>query len=365
VTLGKQPADGDVVRVTVNQPDGSQKLVDYVARTHPTPGSTTEFAIGADTTATAKSLNDLVGSGVAAVQSGDPPAADLAVSAQGTAGSAAITVGAAADGDTVTVNLTLHDGTTTSLTLTAKANPNAADPTQFAIGATPDITAQNLRAKLEGGLKTAAGTTLAASSATLAAKDMFAGSSGTGLAPRRIDLTKTPPVFSTNPAGKTVTWYKGEDGPGDPRAAASVQVGEGYDIAYGARANEPAFQAALAGLGALASESFPSTGSNTVSAGDTARYGALSNRVASLLTPTSGGQTLAQLGTELGLANASMADAQTRNTATKTVLENTVSSIEDADPNTVVTQLVSLQTQLQASYQVTSMLSKLSLVNYL
>lgn len=374
-TLAQQPKDGDVVRVTINQPDGSQKLVDYVARANPTPG-TNEFSLGTDKTTAATNLNKAISdtlaltpkTALAAVQSADPPGAGIAAATTGTAagnpGSVALKVaGTPADGDRVTVNLTLRDGTTTSLTLTARTNPDAADPTQFAIGATPDATAKSLQGALQKSLTTAAGTTLAGSSATLAARDMFAGSATAGLSPRRIEATGTGYAFSADPAGQTVVWYQGDDGTGDARATASVQVGAGDSVAYGARANEPAFQSALAGLGALASESFGTTG--TVSTTDAARNSALSSRVASLLAPTDGSQTLTQVGTELSLADTAMANAQTRNTAAKAVLQNTVSGIEDADTNTVAAQLLSLQTQLQASYQVTSMISKLSLVNYL
>ncbi len=368
VTLAALPKDGDVIRVTLDQPDGSQKLVDYVARTTPTPGSTTEFAIGAGKADSQGNLNALIGGAVvAAAQSGNPaPGADVAVDAAnpGTAGSVDLTVGTPADGDSVTVSLTLRDGTTASLTLTAKASPDASDPTQFKIGLTPAATAASLRTALTSTLQTAAGTTLASTSATLAAKDMFAGSTAPGLSPRRIDTAAASPRFAANPAG-TVIWYKGDDAPGDARATASAQVGDGYSVPYGARANEAAIQSALAGLGALATESFTVGASGALGTGDATRYAALQTRVTRLLAPSDGVQTLTQIGTDLSLADTAMASAQTRNTATKSVLENTVSGIEDATTESVATQLLALQNQLQASYQVTSMISKLSLVNYL
>ena len=86
-TLGfaQAPQDGDTVRVSVNQADGSQRLIDFVARTTPTAGSDTEFAIGSGSAA---GLNGklaalgLTGS-VAAVQSGPRPGASLATTSQG------------------------------------------------------------------------------------------------------------------------------------------------------------------------------------------------------------------------------------------------------------------------------------------
>ncbi len=47
------------------------------------------------------------------------------------------------------------------------------------------------------------------------------------------------------------------------------------------------------------------------------------------------------------------------------LLQNTVSSIEDVDINEVAVRLTTLQTQLQASYQVTSLTQNLSLANFL
>ena len=58
-------------------------------------------------------------------------------------------------------------------------------------------------------------------------------------------------------------------------------------------------------------------------------------------------------------------NAQQRQTDTKAQLENVLSGVEDANPESVAAQLMTLQTQLQASYQMTSTMAKMSLVNYL
>jgi flagellin-like hook-associated protein FlgL len=50
---------------------------------------------------------------------------------------------------------------------------------------------------------------------------------------------------------------------------------------------------------------------------------------------------------------------------TKAQAEDSLAGIENADPNEVAMKLLATQTRLQASYQTTSVLQKLSLVNYL
>jgi flagellin-like hook-associated protein FlgL len=49
----------------------------------------------------------------------------------------------------------------------------------------------------------------------------------------------------------------------------------------------------------------------------------------------------------------------------RATLANLIGQKEDADTTEVVAQIQSLQTQLQASYQVTSIISQLSLVNFI
>jgi flagellar hook-associated protein 3 FlgL len=68
---------------------------------------------------------------------------------------------------------------------------------------------------------------------------------------------------------------------------------------------------------------------------------------------------------DIGLAAVTLKSAQQRQTDTKAQLENVLSGVEDASPEAVAAQLLTLQTQMQASYQTTAMMAKMSLVNYL
>jgi len=373
LTFGTQPKDGDVVRVSVNQADGSQAFVDYTARTVAT-GAANEFVIGADATASATALKTALGtSKIAAAQSQTPPGVAVSFTG-GAAASTALTVnGLPNDGDTVTVTLGLRDGTKTTLTLTARTTSDGTDPSVFVIGADAATTATNLQAALSSTVQGSATTTLAASSAVLAAKDFFAGTKSAAFAPRRVDATNGG--FLSNPAGKTMIWYKGDESLTDPRGTATAQVSSGLAVDIGAQANEAGIRNAITGVAILASEEFASTKSlsdTTLSAADRTqalnernRYTAMADRVTTLFKPAQDDQGITQVAAELSLASAQIGNAKTQNGALRAQFQNTIDGTQLISTEEVATKILSVQSQLQASYQVTSMLSKLSLVNFL
>jgi hypothetical protein len=60
-----------------------------------------------------------------------------------------------------------------------------------------------------------------------------------------------------------------------------------------------------------------------------------------------------------------MKDATARQSQTQSTLQNIIDQTENASPDQVASQLLALQTSLQASYQTTSILSQLSLTKFL
>ena len=60
-----------------------------------------------------------------------------------------------------------------------------------------------------------------------------------------------------------------------------------------------------------------------------------------------------------------MKDAQARQTHTQATLQNLIDATETVSPDQVASEILALQNSLQASYQVTSMLSQLTLTKYL
>ncbi|WP_232627917.1 hypothetical protein [Methylobacterium sp. Leaf118] len=357
------PGDGDRVRVAVNLPDGSQATYDLTARTNPAAGAADAFAIGATEAETAENLKTLLkslpGAGaIASAQSAAPPGLSARFDGGSPASLAFSVSGSPAVGDTITLKLGLHDGTTKTITLTAAATAEAGSTTTFALGADPAATAANLSRTLGNALTGAAGTELASSASARASTNFFEGSPTAGLAPRRVAADGSG--YASAASDRTVIWYQGDDA-ADPRATATVQVGASRTVEIGAQANEAAIRRTLAGLGAIAAESFTAA-DGTV---DTARFQATAGRVGTLLTEGEGTASLDALGTDFGLAASSMANAKSVATGTRATLENALDGVDTVSTEEVAAKLVSLQTQLQASYKVTSMLSEMSLVNYI
>lgn len=257
-----------------------------------------------------------------------------------------------AAGDTFSVDLNMPDGTATTLKLTATTDsPPAAG--QFTIGADAATTATNFQSSLDTQVQAAAKTSLKAASTVQAGNDFF------GNPPQRV--SGTPATATSLVAGTpadTVSWYQG-DTTGTPGNNFVATVGDGSQIAYGARADQSAIRTVVQSAAVLAAVSYTGTDS---SEGD--EYNALTQRTSSALNFT-GTQSVANIVTDLGLKSATLATAktnlQTQISTSQTVLDNT----QNADQYTVATQLSSLITQLQASYQVTASLSKLSLANFL
>ncbi|ACB79069.1 conserved hypothetical protein [Methylorubrum populi BJ001] len=359
LSFAEQPAEGSQVRIVVQLADGSQKTLDLTARAGEAGNAAGAFSIGATREETAANLKRaLGGADIASVQSANPPGIAAAFTG-GQPASASFTVGNnPAAGDTITLKLGLHDGTTKTITLTAAATADPTSATTFAIGATPEETTANLSRTLQSALTSAANTELSASSTARAALNFFEGSPAAGLSPRRVAADGNG--YAEAASAKTVIWYKG-DTASDPRASATVQAGASRTVAIGAQANEEAIRRTLAGLAAVAAESF-TTATGTV---DTARFEAVSGRAASLLTASEGQQSLEQLGTDFGLAASSMANAKSVANTTKATLQDSLDGVDTVSTEEVAAKLLSLQTQLQASYKVTSILSEMSLVNYL
>ena len=154
-------------------------------------------------------------------------------------------------------------------------------------------------------------------------------------------------------------WYTGDTGPvADARSTSTVQIDQGRSAAMGAQANEPAFRQLLSQLAAVAFADFPP------GSGDHVNALTREIRTSMPLDPPES-PTISQIGIELGAAQVQMKTADEQHKATGAMLRDQLGDIEDARTEEVAAKLLTLQTRLQASYQTTSMLSRLSLVNFL
>jgi flagellin-like hook-associated protein FlgL len=258
-------------------------------------------------------------------------------------------------GETLRIKLGLPDGTSREITLTARATGTTGDnATTFEIGANPAATAAALGTSISAALSKGAQTELRAASAVYTANDFFSSTS-----PQRVVTTDytQPPAADPN---RTVAWYKGDDAAGPARQTSTVQVDQSQIVGTGARANEEAFRVGLAGFAVLALEKFKTTDTYPQ-----AGYEALIGRVGEQLGFGGGVQKPAEIITELGSAQNSLAQAKARNDSAKNYLTTTVQGVENVTTEEVAVQILALQNRLQASYQTTSILSKLSLTNYL
>lgn len=267
-----------------------------------------------------------------------------------------------AAGDTLRILLTLPDGSKEEVLLTARAAGTTADNADsFEIGVDPNATAANLRNSISAALGREAKTTLSAASASVAATSFFAGS--TSNPPVRVP---GPPFASATAApapgtaANTVIWYLGDDGVDPARSTATVQVDSAQLVGTGGRANEEAFRIGLAQFAVMATEVFPATDANSQ-----AGYEAMIARVSDKLGYGDGAQSPSEIISEFGSSQASLARAKERHETTKGYLSTALSNVEDVPKEEVAMQILELQTRLQASYETTSILSKLSLTNYL
>lgn len=282
--------------------------------------------------------------------------------------------GQPANGDVVRITLNLPDGTTTAIELTARTDGQATDANSFAVGSTPADTAIALRSALQNALSKSADSTLAAASAIKASTDFFLNP---GNVPRVVGATpETASAYDGTSGKQTITWYKGNDATPalDPaltdaqklaattaaiRATGAVKIADTQSVAIGAQANEQGFARMLAQYAAATVESFDASVPL-----DQTRYAALGERINANLSDTSK-QRVQDIGVQLSVANATMTTVKEQHVSATNMLKNTLADVEQVDKNEVAVALLDLQTRLQASYQTTSSLSKLSLVNYL
>ncbi len=261
-------------------------------------------------------------------------------------------------GDTLTYTFNLPDGTTQQLTLTATtASPPAVN--QFTIGTTPAATATNLQAALTNSVKTLAATSLTAASAVAAGNEFFATG---GNPPQRVNGPPfaTATSLTAGTSANTVFWYTGENGTMPARSTASAQIDPSTTVSFGMRANEPALATSVENMALFATMTFSASDPNAQ-----ARYQALTQRINTNLNIPAGSQTVTSIEGDIANTQISIKTATDNNTQTTATLQNMIQSIEGVSNYDVSAQLLSTQTSLQATLQVTALLAKTNLATML
>jgi len=266
--------------------------------------------------------------------------------------------GTPTDGEAFTLRLTLPDGSSQNLTLTATTNsPPGAN--QFTIGATAAATAANFQSALSSGLGNLAATSLKAASAVAASNEFFAADANNP--PQRVagPPFDTATALTAGSAADTVIWYTGEAGSDSARGTAVARIDQSLAVPYGARANEAGLRNLVQNIATLAavtlSPSDPNAGGFSL---------ALNQRLSANLTG-SGLQGLTDIAAELASAQTSLNAAKTRHQQTSMTLSDFLQQVSGVSNEEVGSKILALQTRMQASMQTTAMLFQTSLVNYL
>jgi hypothetical protein len=126
------------------------------------------------------------------------------------------------------------------------------------------------------------------------------------------------------------------------------------------RANELALRTSVENVAVLAAVSISATDTN-----GSGRYAALTQRVASNLSPPAGAQTVADIEADIAGAQTAVKTTTSSHATTTTALQDMLQNLIGANPNDVGARILDLQTRLQASLQVTALLAKTSLVTLL
>ena len=159
---------------------------------------------------------------------------------------------------------------------------------------------------------------------------------------------------------------------GNPRQSVTAAVEDSGRVAYGMQANESGYLRMMRSMAAMTVETYPeitnATDPNSVDLDPAKlRFDAMARRQQLELSEGRNAErgSIELITMELGVARAGIQAAGDRHTNYKAQLDNLLSDVETVSKEDVAMEILALQTRLTASYQVTSMVSQLSLVNYL
>ena len=261
-------------------------------------------------------------------------------------------------GEEIAIQVALPDGTSREIRLVATtAVPPGAGG--FTIGADENTTAANFETALRTEIGRVAAIELRAASAVQAANEFFDFDAATP--PQRV---AGPPFDSATSvvdatAADTVFWYRG-DLVTPARESALARVDEGRTIGYGARADEAALRNAVKQVALIAVSRFDASLGT-----DQERYEALKARGLPALSGGAGAAAVSDVATELAHRHIAINAARDRHRETLAFAEGTLDATEGVDLEETGVRFLRLQTQLQASFETTAILARLTLVNFL
>ena len=386
------PNAGEQVSFTFNLPDGTTGSFQLTASST-TPPPAGSFAIGATSTQTAANLNAALNTAIGTLANTQLVAASAVEAGNdffNTAGTStggvvnnkatipapitgATLLSGAANTDSLATNFVAGDSITvngTPITFVASGASgnqlNVTDSVQTLLSKIDSLTGTSTPSTISGGVITlhtdnAASLAVTSSNSAAFAALGFSGTATAAVPPLRVSGSPLSSATSlVSGAANTVAWYTGNSGPGSARASSTARIDQSITVQYGAQANELAIRTQLQSIAVFAAVTTSPTGTNSA-----AQVQALSFRTAQNLSPLPGQQTIQDMQSDLATAQETIKDAAARQGQTQATLQNIIDQTENASPDQVASQILALQTALQASYQTTSILSQLSLTRYL
>ncbi|MTI19260.1 hypothetical protein E1162_18620 [Rhodobacteraceae bacterium RKSG542] len=277
-----------------------------------------------------------------------------------------------AAGDTFTYEVALPDGTTRSIELTAQASEGG-EAGSFVVSQNADpATAFNetisaMEAALKAELSVLSQTELRAYSDDVAGQEFF----GTYEDGRIPDAPRLPDAAGTgyvDASSELAQWYTGSPDSGNVRQEKIALVDNGLKVEYGASALEKPFAELLQTMAVYVAADFTPTDPSDPQSLAIAEsyYNTLSTATDSFLSVEGDRQSDIQAVTvEMSLTYSAVMNADSRLEQKSLTYSNMLGEIEGVDKTELAAEISFLQTNLEASYQATSMLLNMSIANYL
>ena len=387
------PNDGDKIAFNFNLPDGTSETISLTATTK-SPPPAGSFLIGVDTVATTanlqatlttsiKTLGDTALVAASAIAASDnffnssatitgsvannqatvPAPNNGATLLSGAAGTDSLATGFAA-GDSITVN----GKPITFVASGATGNQlNVTDSIQALLSKIDSISGATTPSTINGGAITLHGAdaaNLSISSSNTAAFAALGFSASASATPAPLRVNGPPFATASNLIGgtpsNTVSWYTGEVGTDPARGTAVARVDQSVTVQYGARANEQALRYQLQTIAVYAAVTTNANNPNSK-----AQITGLQQRISANLAPQTGQQSIQDMQAEIAGAQTAIKSATDRQTQLKGMAQTMLDAIEGINADEVATKILALQTNLQASYQTTSMLFQTTLTKFL
>jgi flagellar hook-associated protein 3 FlgL len=164
-------------------------------------------------------------------------------------------------------------------------------------------------------------------------------------------------VFSNTNSNPAQNYNQAFDTSSNDGKPTTVAIGATQTVQYNASADQPAFKDLMYGLSMLSLLSAPTTQlDDTAKSALLAQANTVLGNAQSELTGVQGG---------LGVAQSQLQQVVTAQQQAATATQQQITHYEAANTYTDTTQLTNLQTQLQATFDITSQISQLSLAHYL